>query len=78
MQIRSRTCAVSAVEYALDGLERDDAACWAFGPDAVRSDLSDGLTGAVGIILALLALGGDADTRRLRLHALEPLPAALL
>jgi lantibiotic modifying enzyme len=70
--------AVRAVEYALEGLERDDAACWAFGPDALRSDLSDELTGAAGIILALLTLGGDADSRWLRLHALEPLPAALL
>jgi lantibiotic modifying enzyme len=69
--------AANAVAHALDGLERDDAACFAFGPDAVRSDLSDELTGAAGIILALLTLSGDADTRWLRLHALEPLPAAL-
>jgi lantibiotic modifying enzyme len=70
--------ASDAIAYALDGLERDNAACFAFGPDGARSDLSEELTGAVGIILALLTFTGDADARWLRLHALEPLPAALL
>jgi lantibiotic modifying enzyme len=67
-----------AIAYALDGLERDNAACWGFGPDGVRGDLSEELTGAAGIVLALLTFTGDADPRWLRLHALEPLPAAVL
>ncbi len=61
-----------AVAGALDGLERDDAACWGLGPDMRRQDLSGELDGAAGIALALLTIVGDYPSAWLRLHALQP------
>jgi hypothetical protein len=66
------TAAGIAVEYAVDGLERDEAACWALLSDKKPHDLSGELDGAAGIALSLLTLIGDADSRWLRCHALKP------
>jgi lantibiotic biosynthesis protein len=62
-----------AVQYALDGLERDDGACYGVDWDLKVRDLSGELDGAAGVALALLTLCGDFDSTWLRLHALEPL-----
>lgn len=41
--------AAVAVEYAVDGLERDGGACWGMGFDMKRHDLAGELDGAAGI-----------------------------
>lgn len=62
-----------AIEYALDGLERDGGACFGLDFDMQVRDLPGELDGAAGIALALLTLCGDTDSIWLRLHALMPL-----
>jgi len=61
-----------AVEYALDGLERDGGACFGLDWDMQVRDLAGELDGAAGIALALLTLCGDTDSTWVRLHALHP------
>ena len=69
---RLRAAAERCALEALEALDATDGACTSRNENGPY-DATNELTGVAGIALALLAIGGDAPSQWMRLHALAPL-----